>query len=73
MFVSPSVRLYFTYHLFQVYIVAGACCRTFAQTTSTEKFLKDTGTEWQIAADLPSSRYNHIGVGLDNGKFLVSG
>ena len=35
--------------------------------------MKDTGTQWQIAANLPFGRNAHIGVGLDNGKFLVSG
>ena len=54
----------------QVYIVSGGCC---GYLTSTETLLKDTGTQWQIAADLPSGRHAHIGIGLDNGKFLVAG
>ena len=61
----------------QVYIVSGGRngWQTNAQAylTSTETFVKDTGTQWQIAANLPSGRHAHIGVGLDNGKFLVSG
>ena len=35
--------------------------------------MKDTGTQWQTAADLPFGRHAHIGIGLGNGKFLVAG
>ena len=56
--------------LSQVYIVVGG---TGGGATSTETLLKDTGTEWQIAADLPGKREAPAGVGLDNGKFLVTG
>ena len=35
--------------------------------------MKDTGTQWQTAADLPFGRHAHIGIGLNNGKFLVAG
>ena len=40
---------------------------------STEIMLKEGGTAWQQVADLPSARYGLRGVGLDNGKFLVTG
>ena len=61
----------------QVYIVSGGRngWQTNAQAylTSTETFVKDTDTQWQIAANLPSGRHAHIGVGLGNGRFLVAG
>ena len=56
----------------QVYIVTGG--RYFnALLASTETLLKEGGTAWQSAADLPSARMSVRGVGLDNGRFMVVG
>lgn len=35
--------------------------------------MKDGGTAWQSAAQLPSARELIAGVGLDNGRFIVTG
>ena len=42
---------------------------------STETLVKDGGTEWQSAAELPSSRHQLAGLGLENGHglFIVMG
>ena len=44
-----------------------------APLASTEILEKDGGTEWQEVASLPSARYAVRGVGLDNGRFMVTG
>ena len=56
----------------QVYIITGGWDGG-NNLGSTEIMLKDGGTAWQQVADLPSARYGLRGVGLDNGKFLVTG
>ena len=60
--------------ILQVYIVTGGFYGTLRPvSTSTETLLKDGGTSWQSAADLPSARHDVRGLGLDNGHFLVVG
>ena len=55
--------------LLQVYIVTGG----FRGASTTETLLKDGGTAWQYAAELPSARHGVRGLGLDNGRFMVVG
>ena len=40
---------------------------------STETLEKEGGSAWQEVASLPSARYAVRGVGLDNGRFMVTG
>ena len=40
---------------------------------STETLKKDGGSAWQEVANLPSARHGVRGLGLDNGRFLVTG
>ena len=42
---------------------------------TTETLVKDGGTEWQSAAELPSPRHQLAGLGLENGHglFIVMG
>ena len=40
---------------------------------STETLIKDVSTAWQQVADLPFATHGLRGIGLDNGKFLVTG
>ena len=57
----------------QVYIVAGGWDGYYME--STETLEKDGGSAWQVVASLPSARYGvqvH-GLGLDNGRFMVTG
>ena len=56
----------------QVYIITGGWDGG-NNLGSTEIMLKEGGTAWQQVADLPSARYGLRGVGLDSGKFLVTG
>ena len=39
---------------------------------STETLEKDGGSAWQYVASLPSARQGVSGVGLDNGRFMVT-
>ena len=56
----------------QVYIVSGGWTgRSFL--ASTETLEKDGGTAWQLVASLPSARWGVKGLGLDGGRFLVTG
>ena len=62
--------------LMQVYIVAGGYVvngRGGSNLASTETLEKDGGTAWQLVASLPSARQGLQGVGLDNGRFMVTG
>ena len=52
----------------QVYIVTGGW-----SLASTETLEKDKGTEWQEVASLPSGRIGVRGLGLNNGRFMVTG
>ena len=53
----------------QVYIVTGGSNKD----SSTETLEKDGGSAWQLVASLPSPRWGARGVGLDNGRFMVTG
>ena len=63
--------LIFTFFM-QVYIVSGGVSGGY-KLASTETLEKDGGTEWQLVASLPSARSGARGVGLDNGRFMVTG
>ena len=41
--------------------------------TSTETLMKEGGGAWQLVADLPSPRDGLRGLGLDQGRFMVTG
>ena len=56
----------------QVYIVSGGAGGS-SRLVSTETLEKDGGSAWQYVASLPSRRYDHRGVGLDNGRFMITG
>ena len=58
-------------HIMQVYIVAGGL--NGRGLASTETLEKDGGTEWQEVASLPSARFGVRGLGLDGGRFIVTG
>ena len=58
--------------IMQVYIVSGGG-DAFSTVASTETLEKDGGSAWQLVASLPSARYGVRGVGLDNGRFMVTG
>ena len=69
------IMLIFTL-LLQVYIVAGGYVvngRGGSNLASTETLEKDGGSAWQLVASLPSARQAVRGVGLDNGRFMVTG
>ena len=59
----------------QVYIVAaGYDDRSYGSPASTETLEKDGGNAWQVVANLPSGRRAGVsGVGLYNGRFIVTG
>ena len=62
--------------LMQVYIVAGGYVvngRGGSNLASTETLEKEGGSAWQLVASLPSARQGLQGVGLDNGRFMVTG
>ena len=40
---------------------------------STEILEKDGGSAWQLVASLPSARQAVRGVGLDHGRFVITG
>ena len=52
----------------QVYIVSGGY-----KLASTETLEKEGGTQWQEVASLPSVRQEVRGLGLNNGRFMISG
>ena len=56
----------------QVYIVSGGYYKG-TYLSSTETLEKDGGNAWQLAASLPSRRYGVRGLGLDSGRFMVTG
>ena len=55
----------------QVYIVAGGWGSS--RLASTEILEKEGGTSWQYVASLPSARFGPRGLGLDHGRFMVTG
>ena len=56
----------------QVYIVSGGHSGR-SRLASTETLEKDGGSAWQLVASLPSGRYGVRGVGLDHGRFMITG
>ena len=56
----------------QVYIVSGGFW-VASRRSSTEILEKDGGTEWQEVASMPYALWGPKGVGLDNGRFMVTG
>ena len=62
------------YIYIQVYIVAGGY-RTSPSSdlASTETLEKEGGSAWQLVASLPSARRGVRGLGLDRGRFMVTG
>ena len=56
----------------QIYIVSGGYSGS-DYLASTEILEKDGGTAWQYVASLPEARSGPKGVGLDNGRFMVTG
>ena len=57
----------------QVYIVSGGWWSGNGNVASTEILEKDGGSTWQLVASLPSARQGVRGLGLDNGRFMVTG
>ena len=56
----------------QVYIVAGGWADG-SHMESTETLEKDGGSAWQLVASLPSARWGVTGLGVDSGRFIVTG
>ena len=55
----------------QVYIVSGGY--KSGSVASTETLEKDGGSAWQLVASLPEARSGVRGLGLDGGRFIVTG
>ena len=61
-------------NMIQVYIVTGGITNNFERSLQeTETLLKDIGTAWKKAANLPTGRCCFSGVGFTNGNFIVAG
>ena len=58
-------------NVMQVYIVSGGY--NGGNVASTETLEKDGGSAWQLVASLPSGRRGVRGVGLDRGRFMITG
>ena len=81
--VTASLYVYFVLccavnvHIFtvllQVYIVTGGLGSPYAPVVleSTETLVR--GRAWQLVASLPSARYGVRGLGLDHGRFMITG
>ena len=59
--------------LVQIYIVSGGADSSSYSLASTETLEKEGGSAWQLVASLPSGRYGVRGLGLDNGRFMITG
>ena len=59
--------------LVQIYIVSGGADSSSSSLASTETLEKEGGSAWQYVASLPEARKGVRGVGLDNGRFMVTG
>ena len=57
--------------LLQVYIVSGGWGSS--RLASTEILEKDGGRAWQRVANLPKARTTVRGLGLDGGRFMITG
>ena len=77
---AQNIYVYITLFT-QVYIVSGGVGKILEggwkskiiYLDSTETLEKDGGSAWQLVASLPSARYGVRGVGLDNGRFMITG
>ena len=58
-------------NVMQVYIVSGGY--NGGNVASTETLERDGGSTWQLVGSLPSARRGVRGVGLDNGRFMITG
>ena len=58
--------------IIQVYIVSGGHSGS-SWLASTETLEKDGGTEWKEVASLPEAKFAPKGLGLNNGRFMVTG
>ena len=59
--------------ILQVYIVSGGRVSSGSYLASTETLEKEGGSAWQYVASLPSARGGVKGLGLENGRFMVTG
>ena len=59
--------------LVQIYIVSGGADSSSSSLASTETLEKEGGSAWQLVASLPEARQGVRGVGLDRGRFIVTG
>ena len=58
----------------QVYIVVGGYSYSNSDMGSTEILAKDWDSAWQVVASLPSGGGRGVrGLGLDNGRFIITG
>ena len=55
----------------QIYIVSGGHSGS-SLLASTEILEKDGGSAWQYVASLPEARQGVRGLGLDNGRFIIT-
>ena len=44
-----------------------------SKIASTETLVKNGGTAWKMVASLPSARFDSRGIGVGNGKFIITG
>ena len=59
--------------LVQIYIVSGGADSSSSSLAATETLEKDGGSAWQLVASLPEARIGVRGLGLDGGRFMVTG
>ena len=59
--------------ILQVYIVSGGGTTGSNYLASTETLEKDEGSAWQVVANMPEARSVVKGVGLDHGRFMITG
>ena len=58
--------------ILQVYIVTGGRDQG-SSLASTEILEKDGGSAWQLVASMPTTLRGIRGLGLDHGRFIVTG
>ena len=58
--------------ILQVYIVSGGWTGS-SSLASTETLEKEGGSAWQYVASLPEARSGVKGLGLDHGRFMITG
>ena len=56
----------------QIYIVSGGWSDGY-NLASTETLEKEGGSAWQEVASLPEARQGVRGLGLDSGRFMITG